>query len=198
MSIEEVKEEQFEEALRRGPILRALQVLHFAFAAGVVLFAAVVVGFFFMGDAPQQGQEDGMPLDMLSLVHAALAFGVWTIGPLLFNNRLLRGKLPTGETTYPVMQGQNLDDPAVRCLLVIYGASILRIAMFEAPALFGLVICLLGVMSGTIHGQPLYWLNAISAAVLIVFVAVTFPTREQMMDTFRMKVAGTREPRVRR
>ncbi len=59
--------------------------------------------------------------------------------------------------------------------------------MLEAPALFGIVVCLVGSLNGQLHAEPIYWLNLASTVVLVLFVALSFPSRERLVDLFRRK-----------
>ena len=67
-----------------------------------------------------------------------------------------------------------------------YQAGLLaHLAILEGVALFGVVICLLAVVSESMGAHPLYWLNSLSA---LIFVAVAFtqmPTRESLHDRSR-------------
>ena len=60
------------------------------------------------------------------------------------------------------------------------GAAILRLAMLEGCALFGVVICLLGVVLEAATQHPWIWANAASAALFLIFAVLTFPTAERL------------------
>ena len=63
----------------------------------------------------------------------------------------------------------------IRAIIVV------RLAMYESAAMFGLVVCLLGVLTGVIYQNAIYWLNAITALVLFVFIVKTFPNRDRLL-----------------
>ena len=59
-------------------------------------------------------------------------------------------------------------------------ATIVRLALFEGCALFGTVICLLGVVLGAVAERPWIWGNAASTALFVGFTAATFPTAKRL------------------
>jgi hypothetical protein len=187
-----VTEKEFEETLRRRRFPRKLKILQGALTAGVIIFGGVVIGYAVASGSRAADQEPGgIPLDILSIVHFLLAVGMWTAAPWIFAYCLRTGWLTAVAPDHTSLSGLNPANPADRCLLVILGATVLRLAMLEGAALLGLVICLLGAVSGEIYARPIYWLNATSALAFVLFSAWTFPGRDRLMDTFRMKLAGS-------
>ena len=66
-------------------------------------------------------------------------------------------------------------------------AKIVQTATIEAPAFFGLVVCFLAVTSQVMHSHPFYWVNTLSYFILIVRLAMDFPTKEKLVKTMKKK-----------
>lgn len=150
--------------------VRALGILQAALGAGPVFFWVTVV---VLSQLPAtQGRtaeaEQVQFLTLLSAVHVFLCLSGWTLGWLLFQRTLAAPAAARG-------------GPMAR----LRAATILRLALFEGPALLGAVICLLAVQLGAAKELPLVWLNAISTFVLLFLVVVTFPTRDRVEQTLR-------------
>ncbi len=75
-----------------------------------------------------------------------------------------------------------------RCLILIRNAFILRFAMLEGAALFGVAVCLIAATTGTSDTVPEYWLNAFPLLMLILYSAVTFPTEDRILVVFEQYI----------
>jgi len=117
-------------------------------------------------------------LMLMSIVHALVAGLAWALTPLLT-------ALQRRRTLQSARTGGG--SPAERAVAALRGAVILRLALLEAPALLGLIICLLAVATGQMREQGLYWLNAVSAVLFIAFAALSFPTRERVETLLRAR-----------
>ena len=58
---------------------------------------------------------------------------------------------------------------------------ILRLAILEAPAMFGLAVFLVGVQTGGLYNQPDFWLNALPTAVFFFYTLATLPTKDSVL-----------------
>ena len=67
----------------------------------------------------------------------------------------------------------------------IFTSFIISAALLEGVALFGLIICLLGVQEGIIHNAPIYWLNLFSYLFFAAMILWTFPTKERLENIFK-------------
>lgn len=147
--------------------VRGLQVLQLALGAGPVLFW-VVIGV--LAQAPRPAQPEAPASDplqlivLLSAVHAFMAPTQWFLGTLLHGRALASAQ--------PPMQR-------------LRQATIIRLAMFEAPALLGAVVCLLAVQLDVAGRAPWVWFNAASTLMLLGLVVGTFPARERVEQTLR-------------
>ena len=157
--------------------IRPLQIIHAALAMGVISFAGVIL-FLFYAAPPGDGSNAPVVLQ-LSAVHGVMAL-VCFPGSAILYNRFLK---------------KNSGDPALSrsrtplgILAVIRIASILRIAVMEGAAFFGLVVTFLAVSGGVIQSNSLYWLNTLSAVFMVGSIAHGFPTADRLERIFREKM----------
>ena len=153
--------------------LRIQQVLYFALAMGVATFAGVVA-FLYFSQSGEATDPDTSGLYFITLFHLFLALGLYVAIPFVYRTVL--------------QQASKADVEAI--LTRIRTAEIVRLAMFEGAALFGLVACVIGTTSGAMAAQPIYWGNLFSTFVMLGFVALAFPTQDRLENIFRTYFLG--------
>jgi hypothetical protein len=125
----------------------------------------------------------------LTLAHLLLAGVVYLVAMPMYRAQFRRARR-TRALQRPVGMGAPVEDsPAGRCFVLIQQATMLRLALLEGAALFGLVVCVIGVLGGVLHRYPLYWVNSVSALIMLGTVVATFPTRERLEQVFRDYIA---------
>jgi hypothetical protein len=157
--------------------LRPLQIIHFALAGGVFVFLVVTM---FLPGSPvvlRPGGED--ILTILSMVHVIGFFSAFAIGRFVYDSQLRHDRLQS------MVQG--LPEQAARdqVLGLLRRVTIVRLALLEGAAFFGLAVVLIAKMTGVVTEAPVYWLNALSSVIFIGFVMFTFPTRDKINDLLR-------------
>lgn len=173
-----VRLDEFDAALR--PRLKAYQLMHVASAAGVFVFAAVVglPSLLSAGQARQAGPEDIRLALILSAFHAAFLVGVLAFGSSV-SKLLLRPRAHGPDEP---------SDGAELWVARIGGSMMVRLALLEGAAMFGLVTLFIGVLNGAALQQPRLGLNAVSAGVMIAYAAQNFPTAERFRSIFRERM----------
>lgn len=159
--------------------LRTLQVIPVAIAVAVATAcgAAILVHLTRppLSGPPSYGEVSLVSL--LSLVHVLLAVSLYGAAFMLYRKRV--STPPPAPAT------------ADTCLGIIRAASLLRLALLEAPALFGVVICIIASQRGVLHAEPLTWLNLASSAAFFIVLILTFPTRDRVTVLLTSMMAGT-------
>lgn len=188
--LKDISIEDFEAALDARQQVRAQQLTHIAISIGPVLFAGVV-GYLHATTQPMPLPPGTIELlRVLSFTHIAVALGCWmaafVIPALMLKPARLEAAMER-PLVAPFGLGPAITDPREILLLAMSKAHLLRLALLEGPALFGLVICLLGAIRGGLHEHPVYWFNTGSTFVLVVVAALTFPTRDKLVEAFRRK-----------
>jgi hypothetical protein len=150
--------------------LLALQILTGAFAMGVLLFLAVTVLLWIAGSGDRApGDQDLGLFPILTTVNA-----------VLFTGCLVSGLALHGFLTRDLGRAAS----AAQFLAGLRGPALLRLSLLEGSALFGIVVCLLGVIQGAVRSLPWIWANSAPALFFLLFSLATFPTRERVVDLF--------------
>ncbi|RMI15161.1 MAG: hypothetical protein D6681_04510 [Calditrichaeota bacterium] len=149
------------------------------FGAVVVMIARVKAP-----DAAPPTESAHQLIELLSIVHVALALILYPTAITLYNRaydpRQLQQQLNEA--------GSVPEARAQTCLQIMRTAHILRLAPVEGVAMFGLVVCLLGVQSDVLAAFPRYWLNLFSSVILLAMVAANLPGKESLLSEFRRKI----------
>lgn len=177
----QVEHEAFMRALEKGT-LRTLQIIHLAILMGILTFGMIVAMFWFQKTevSGTEAVSGTSVVGHLTVVHIAIAVVCSAAGSLVFN--ILAG--PKGIAMLDKnLISQNLSAEQ-KCARAIFTAMIFRLAIFEGAALFGLIVCLLGILGGELAEKPIYWINLVSPAVFVLLVLATFPTRGRMEALF--------------
>lgn len=183
MSFQTLSPSQFEAVLTDANV-RQMQIIQAAMGMGIFTFGIVIAVWYTTATAVPT-REDVELIQMLTLVHLLILSGGVAMANILFRNLFSERQLAAAaERKVGDRRGQVLTDPASRALAHVRSAIILRLAVLEAPALFGLVICFLMVMNGVAAVAPMYLLNALSAAGFIVYLATTFPNKDRLVGIF--------------
>lgn len=159
--------------------VRPLQLIHAALAMGVLSFGGVVLFMYFV--TPPGDGENASVVFQLSVVHGAMALACFPGSSILYSWFL---KKDSGNSALSAAR------TPLGILGVIRTASILRIAAMEGAAFFGLVVTFLAVTGGVVRSQPLYWLNMLSAVLMVGAIALSFPTPERLVRIFQEKMSA--------
>jgi hypothetical protein len=179
----------FEAALTSTEV-RVSQIIQGALASGIALFLTIVVLMYVLMDgAAPTAQENLRVVNLLSLVHIGLAVALYGVSQRLYDAQFAEPRLSQRlGMEMRDMQGRVIDDPAQKCLYLMRSAMIIRLACYEGAALFGLVVCLLAVVTGVLHAYPLYWLNALTSVLVLGHLITTLPTADRLKSVFLAKI----------
>lgn len=176
---ERVSLDDFRRVATPGAV-RVLQLIHLALLGTVSMFTfGVVLVHYMYAPAAAADAEEVALIRVLSLGVLMMATAVYGTVMHLYPRVLLRARPPDAGPDTPA------SDPAAWSLARIRTAEILRLALLEAPALFGLAVCILAGFNGVLQAHPVYWLNALPAVVLIAYATLNFPSLDRLIDLFR-------------
>ncbi len=183
MSFQNVSAVQFEAALTEANV-RQTQVIQGAIGMGILVFG-IVVGVLYSTTHAEPTLDDVELIQTLTLAHLLILSGGVATANLLFRKLFSDPQLAVAaDRNVTGADRQPVTDPALKVLAHVRSAIIVRLAILEAPALFGLVICLLMTINGVALIAPIYLLNSLSAAGFLVYVVTTFPNRERLVGIF--------------
>ena len=172
--------QEFRDLLTAGNLLN-FRLIYFIFSASVLVFGFILI--LFQNNVSISRTRTGFDtqlLNILTIVNLTLAAGVcivtaWLHGFIL-RSQLVEKAVPLS----PYGTGRE-----ARCMYKIYIATVIRAAGWEGAALFGLIVCLLGIIEDVFAANPIYWINLMPAAVFLMFAVFTFPTRARLEGVFQ-------------
>lgn len=180
---------EFQKALTRQNVT-FLQIIHIAIGAGVLVFL-IALGVIAAGAGGSgAGMENGLQVvTWLTMISVVIALAVYGLAGWVYAARFSQKKLDElGTRDLVTPRGGTYSDPAEKALMLIRTASVLRLAMYEAAAMSGLVVLLLSVINGVLEANPWLWVNIIPTLVLFALIAFTFPTRDRLETVFRRHI----------
>jgi hypothetical protein len=162
-------------------IVKSYQVFYFANALGVLVFLFVVIFLFLQSSANPSRSIDPEParyVMMLTVLHLAVASAAYVAAAFIHRRILTRAFAP-----------ERVASSAEAVLSSLRLAGIVRLAIMEWVAFFGLVVLVVATQQWVLQYDPEYWANLVSTAVFFAFVLLTFPTRAKLKETSREELA---------
>lgn len=145
---------------------------------GVLSFGLIIV---FMDMTGYPGAEvDIDTIFNLSIAHGVAALILFPLSGFI-RDRILRQNNP--EAT-----GKPID--TTLSLTTIRSSFIIRAAMMEGAAMFGLVVCFMAVTGGATRVNFMYWLNSLSAVVMLIYMGREIPSQERIVNAYTQKILG--------
>jgi hypothetical protein len=158
-------------------ILKSYQVFFFANGLGVLLFFFVVL-FLFLQSFPNPplpaADDPERYVMMLTALHAVVLVVAYPASVLVYRRILARA--------FSMEQRSVSAESVISSMRM---AGIIRLAIMEWAAFFGLVVLVVATQQGVLQRAPLYWVNLVSTAVMLWFVLTAFPTRARLEEASR-------------
>ncbi len=174
----------FEAALTPN-LLRTMAIMQSALVFGPLLYVIPVFVLFSARSVIPPGPGEFLLVNILSVMHGTALLTAGSVGSFFFQRMFSSDRLMTLPDTDP----ETLASQAVGKLR---SALILRLALLEGAAFFGITVCILAMINGVLDAEPAYWLNLGSLAVFAAFGIVTFPTKERLIRLFEDMLARSR------
>lgn len=172
------------------PHARPLQLIYVAAASAVIVFFALLLVLASSGAGDGDGDSSGqqsMWAAVLSIVHFMFAMGVYGFVPMLFRRMTASGSSQGEVHGNPPLPLESSNS----ALPHLHKALIVRLAMMESVALFGLTVFLVTITTGMLKTESRYWLNLTTGVVFVGFLAATFPTTERLTQALQSTVPGS-------
>jgi hypothetical protein len=152
-------------------------IIRIALMIGIVFFYAAILLIYFLPAAGRTAPADPEYITLLSMVHAVFAVSAGVVA-FFISSRTLRK-----DVLAEACAGKTPEEAALLAIIRHRTATLLLMAPLEGGAFFGGAICMQAVTTGVMQLYPVYWLNALSAVLLIGVGLFTFPTREMILST---------------
>ncbi len=180
---------EFEKSLNPQILILGMIVLgSLVFGPSIFLIVSL---FALQGVSPiQPNAEITSFYTIMIIVLSVFAITAAAAGIFLYNIQFSSKKLESVLSSESVNQASTSVtlSPYEKLIIHIRNAMIIRAALFEAAAFFGLVIILLAAQQGVLYTLEFIWLATVPYVILIIMVAMTFPTKERMIQIFREKI----------
>jgi len=176
-SYQQLSEYEFERVLT-PEVVRVFQIIQSALLGGATMFALVVLLLHSQHTA--NGSGDVEVVNILSIINALFAIGVFGISRMLFERMFADQQLNNSISSSAA--------PYEQSLATIRAAIIIRMALLEGAAFFGLVVCMIAVTGGITQQEPIYLFNMASYLLFMLIGINTFPTKNALQDIFRKNI----------
>lgn len=153
--------------------LRSIQIIQLALVLGVFMFMGVVV-FLTRTPTAVPTPPDPQLFKILSGVNALLLLQGYPLAFVLF------GLLTKPEKLTPLPAEPQ--EAVSKALGVLRSAVIVRAALLEGPALFGLVVIFLAHGQGALEPNGWIWANALAPLLFLAASGVSFQTRKRLVE----------------
>jgi len=167
--------------------IKPIQIIQLSLVSGLVIVGALVILLYYNIEPSQDHTVSDILflVQILTLVHIMFAVPMYILSPI-FLKKLVRkdrlSKIPDDTVSSTAHTEMN---QAEKCLFMIRSAIIIRSAMYEGVAFFGLTICLLGAAKGILQSHTVYWVNAFSTIAALWLMLKTYPSRDMILETCR-------------
>ncbi len=163
--------------------LKPLRIITIALCLGIVFFFIVVMVLYSIKNENRSPELEPEMLNILLIILFITSFTVYSI-VFLLGDKILSGIIKNAKISFA-----EIVKPDSRSLLgIITSFTIVRLAMFEGSALFGLVILLLSVINNHLDSNPVYWLGSIPGLLMLFYAAIIFPTGERVAQLVQDKI----------
>lgn len=184
----ELQFSDFQKALTKKRIF-TFQMNAITLLVGVTLFLGIILLLYYYNspqETLQQTSESGI-LPIFSMVHAFMACCFY--GVTFFVYQYLVGWKGIEMMQKSPLVGAMQEETTLETLAysLIFKGFIIRAAIMDGIAMFGLITCLMGVQNGEIYNEPIYWLNLFSYVFFVVVILWTFPTKDRLETIFRKR-----------
>lgn len=163
--------------------LRNLKIITSALNIGVLLFFAVCLFLYFSGD----NIIDTENLD--TSFNDKMLLGVLGLTALMIvMSRIIPNNVFKKDSEAMTSFLNERASPVKEAIQLVTTHYIIKFAMLEGAALFGLVTLLLSVLNSAIRSNDIYWLAIIPMLVMNSIFILTFPTKERVIQLINDKL----------
>ncbi|MCB9207997.1 MAG: hypothetical protein H6609_01370 [Ignavibacteriales bacterium] len=146
--------------------LKTVKIITFALNIGVILFAFVCLFLYLNGEG---NSNDTQLLDILLGVLFLVASTSYGLSAIIPKKVLV----------------ENLKQENPNLIGALTNYQIMKLAMFEAPALFGLVIIILGITNKVIYTNDYIFIAIAPLIAMVALSIITFPSEFRVKSFFK-------------
>ena len=160
--------------------LKGIRIITSALNGYTFLFFAIILFLYFKGDpAPKPGPADTELNDIMLIVALSITAIMIIASQIIPNNVFKKFKVTSKSTEGSIVN---------KSLGLITTHYIIKFALLEGAALFGLVTLILSVFNSAIRYNDIYWLAIIPMLVMNFIFILSFPTKERVIQLINDKI----------
>ncbi len=175
ITIKDVEEKLVGENLKINRIISSVLWL------GPLFFLFVILFLYQNNSSLDVNVKQDSVVELMSLILPFFALVVYSIFFLLPKIYLKKDGLKL-KLSSPSLSSRTATNPAVDIIMLDRTLMVVRLAMLEGIALFGLVILILSVSDGTIYDNSNYWLLIIPLLVLIIVAVTQYLSKDKILS----------------
>lgn len=163
--------------------LKPLKIITIALCMGVIFFFMVTMIVYSSSYGSDSENGDVKVLEILLPVMAMISISMYTV-VIFLGDKILAGIMKTNKLT-----STEISNPDSKALITtITSFTIVRLAMFEGPAFFGIVILLMSSLWGVLNSNPVLWVGVVPMLIMLFYAAKIFPTNENVALLVQEKI----------
>ena len=188
-SLSNITSTEFRTALTPERVRIGMFIQAFLAGGALIFFLAVLL----VGMINQPNALYAIDLELLTTMTFACALFfllTFIIGHFVYNMQFKSERLESAYSSDLKDKNGNIisASPAEKAVSLIRTSMLIRTALLEGSAFFGLAVLLVGAQQGAIISYSWIWINALPLLVLIIWVIVTFPTSSRLEKIFETKI----------
>ncbi len=164
--------------------VRATRMIFFSMAASIVMFAAVVIWYALTEEEAESDTGEVRGIDILTMAVIVVFVLLTSLGNAIVSTAFSVKRIMDRVSEQAGMGSavSTIRSPAQRLISAVRTRSIVRLAFYEAAALFGLIVAFLMALQGRLvfdGASVIYFLPAVSA---ILYIFRGLPNRERILN----------------
>jgi len=163
--------------------VKTLQIVNIWMVGSVIIFLAVILLLFYKNSSDVASMSDNQYYSQILLISLiVIAILEYSLVYYLPKFQLTTGKLKIRlSSVFYDPKGKIKNEPVFTLLQIYRMLMIIRLAMLDGVAIFGLFVLYYAVSNNLIYSQPIYWISIIPLIIIVLFVYFYFPTKEKII-----------------
>jgi hypothetical protein len=166
--------------------VRVGMIIQSALAAGSLLFFFSVLAVSSLNQRNNSIQIDYDLLTNMTIVCMLFFLVDFAIGYFLYHSQFRPNRLEAVYSSDLLDKNGNVipASPAEKAISLIRTSMLIRTALFEGAAFFGLATLMVGAQQGALSTVSWVWVNALPLLVLLIWIVIMFPTSNRLEKIF--------------
>lgn len=157
--------------------LKLLQILHLSLGFAIVPLSIMIP---VLASSTMPSEDEYNMIQILSIVHAVVF-----VSSMLAASFVVPNMIQSKNQQLQLATNDQRDTAWAEWLEAYKTSHIVGLTLREGPAMLGMVTLLLASINGVLWEYPIFWLNCISSALFLLYIAISIPTAEKITAAAR-------------